>query len=106
MLHAKPSAPSPLSIDRETRIQRLLEQLRPAAEQALRQMAETLVDVPDAQLLGATEFALRDAALALAATAQHAGLDGRKKGGTTAPASSAPAAPPTPSSSTTCPAPS
>ena len=40
MLNTGASSPSPLSEDRETRIQALLGQLRPHAEATLRQMAE------------------------------------------------------------------
>jgi hypothetical protein len=101
-------APPPLTTpeDRETRIQALLAQLRPAAEQALRLMAEALVDAPDHRLLGDLEARLRDHAHDLAAAAHQTGLDGRKKGGTKVPAPPARTATVPPSSSTTCPAPS
>src|SRR5262249_8741822 len=80
------SAPLSTPEDRETRIQALLAQLRPAADQALRLMAEALVDAPDHHLLGDLEVRLRDHAHDLAAAAHQTGLDGRKKGGTKAPA--------------------
>lgn len=82
------SATSATSEDRETRIRTLMDQLRPAAEQTLRQMAEDLVDAPDRQLFQGVELRLRDHAHQLAATAHQTGLQGRKKGGTAAPASS------------------
>jgi len=47
MLPILDSATSATSEDRETRIRTLMDQLRPAAEQTLRQMAEDLVDAPD-----------------------------------------------------------
>jgi hypothetical protein len=95
--------PAPLATpeDRETRIRALMDQLRPAADQALRRMAEELVDVPDRALFGDVELRLRDRAHALAAAAHQAGLEGRKKGGTAAPASPAPTASSRPASSTT-----
>lgn len=52
-----------------------------AQEEALR-MARLLASKPDAQLLGATEFEMRDRAHALAAFALQTALNGRKKGGT------------------------
>jgi len=82
MLNTSASTTSATSEDRETRIQEVLAQLRPAAEQALRRMAEDVVDAPDAQLFGQLEYDLRDHAHALAAAAHQAGLDGRKKRGT------------------------
>jgi len=51
-----------------------------AKEEALRR-ARLLVSKPDAQLLGATEFAMRDRAHALAAFALETALNERKKGG-------------------------
>ena len=87
--------------DREARIQAALDQLRPAAEDALRKMAESLVDRPDAELFRAVEIDLRDAAHDLATAAQQVAADGRKKGATSGPASSAPTANPTPASTLT-----
>jgi hypothetical protein len=86
MLEPNVCVPPSGSEDRELRIQALMEQLRPAAEQALRCMAESLLDAPDSQLLRDVEFTLRDAAHDLAATAHQTGLAGRKKGGIKAPA--------------------
>ncbi|HEY1378019.1 MAG TPA: hypothetical protein VGF55_14560, partial [Gemmataceae bacterium] len=81
MLHPHDPAPSATSEDRERRIRALMDQLRPAADAARRQMAEALIDAPDRQLFGDVELRLRDHAHQLAATAHQAGLDGRKKGG-------------------------
>jgi hypothetical protein len=47
---------------------------------------------PDGQLLGATEFQVRDAVHKLGAKALETALQGRKKGVTTAPAAAAPPA--------------
>ena len=101
VLNQLASAPLTPSEDREARIAAVLEQLRPAAEQALRQMAEDLVDAPDRELFQGVELRLRDRAHELAAAAHRAGLEGRKKGGTAAPASPAPTASSRPASSTT-----
>jgi hypothetical protein len=92
MLHTPDQAPSAPREGREARVRALLDQLRPAADAALRKMAEELVDAPGAPLFGAAELRLRDHAHDLAAAAHQAGLAGRKKGGTAAPAPPAPAA--------------
>lgn len=89
MLHTPNLTLSATPEDREARIQALMEQLRPASEQALRKMAEELVDAPDQELFRSAELRLRDCAHELAATAHQTGLEGRKKGGTAAPASPA-----------------
>jgi hypothetical protein len=87
--------------DRAARLAALRDRLRPLAEQAAEQMAEELLDAPDGQLFGEIEFRLRDQAHRLAAAAHQAGLEGRKKGATSARASTARAATPTPASSPT-----
>jgi hypothetical protein len=84
--------------DRQARIEALVAQLRPAADEALRRMAEQLIDRPDTELFGDIEYRLRDAAHDLAAAAHQTGLEARKKGGTTGPVPSAPRAAPTPGS--------
>ena len=87
--------------DREARIQAILGQLRPAADDALRRLAEALADRPDHELFGPVEHQLRDAAHDLARAAHQAAADGRKKGATEGPASSAPTAATTPASTPT-----
>jgi hypothetical protein len=47
-----------------------------------RRLSELLARKPDAQLLGKTEFEVRDALHRLGATTLQTALDGRKKGGT------------------------
>ena len=87
--------------DRAARLAALRDRLRPLVEQAAERLAEALLDAPDEQLVGDVEFRLRDEAHRLAAAAHQAGLEGRKKGATRAPASTARAATPTPASSAT-----
>jgi len=101
MLNTTASSSSQTPEDREARLQALLGQLRPHAEQVLRQMAERLVDLPEDRAFGQVEYDLRDLAHDLAATSHQAGLQAGKKRATKAPASSAPTARPTPASSTT-----
>jgi hypothetical protein len=105
MLHNNASDTNPISQDRETRVQELMARLRPDAEQALRQMAERLLDLPEDKSFGAIEYQLRDIAHDFASASHQAGLQAGKKGGTAAPASSAPTAEPMPVSSTTEPKP-
>jgi hypothetical protein len=102
-----PAAPAPCTptADREARVQDLMTHLRPHSEQVLRDMAERLVDLPEAQAFGQVEYDLRDLAHDLAAASHQAGLEAGKKRGTRAPAAPAPAAPPTPASSATVPRP-
>lgn len=91
----------PTDADRQARILELLQQLRPHAEQALRQMAERLADLPEQKAFGQVEYDLRDLAHQLAAEAHQAGLHAGKKRGISAPAPSAPTAGTTPASSAT-----
>jgi hypothetical protein len=106
MFPAAASAPSPPSLDREARLQQLLDRLRAAAEPALRQMADALLDLPEDRLLGQVETTLRDLGLQAANAAHQAALDGAKKKATGGAASPARTAAATPSSSTTSPRPS
>jgi hypothetical protein len=99
MLNAQGATTATGPADREARIQALVERLRPTAEQAVRHMAEQLVDLPEHKAFGQIEYDLRDLAHDLAASCHQAGLQAGKKGGTVAPASSAPTALPTPASS-------
>jgi len=78
-MNASQSAPLQISDDRETRIQALIEQLRPDAEAALRLMAERLVDLPEQKSFGQIEYDLRDDAHRLACSAHQAGLAAGKK---------------------------
>jgi hypothetical protein len=101
-----PSTDAPAAADdREARIQELLGRLQPHAQQALRRMAERLVDLPEGQAFGRVEYDLRDLAHELAAASHQAALEGGKKRGTPAPAPSARTVRPTPASSSTAPRP-
>ncbi len=74
----------PLSPEREAEAQRLFALLqRPFLDEA-RRLARLSAAKPDAQLLGRTEFEVRDSVHRLGATALAAALDERKKGGTRA----------------------
>ena len=64
--------------------QRLFEALQGPFLDEARRLAELLASKPDTQLLGKTEFEVRDAVHQLGAAALQAALDGRKKGGTRA----------------------
>lgn len=64
---------------RDERIQALLDQLRPKVEEALRQMVERAVDVPEAEEFGAIEHEFRTAGLNLANEVRQASLASRKK---------------------------
>ena len=74
------STDAPATADgREARIQELLGRLQPHAQQALRRMAERLVDLPEGQAFGQVEYDLRDLAHALASASHQAGLEAGKK---------------------------
>ena len=62
--------------------ERIYQGLRQACDSDLRKMAKLLASQPYQQLLGPTEFEVRDLAHALGAQALQTALDERKKGGT------------------------
>jgi hypothetical protein len=75
-----------LTPEQEAEAQRLAEVIvRKAQEEALL-MARLLVSKADHQILGATEFEIRDRVHKIGAHALEAALNGRKKRGTTGPA--------------------
>jgi hypothetical protein len=88
----------PLTPDQQALADRIHATLVQATAADLRQIAELLAAKSDGDLLGRTEFDLRDRALKIGAAALEAALAERKKGGTTAPPPPAPAAPARPSS--------
>ena len=57
-----------LSPEQQEEADRIYEILRRNSEKDLRDLAELLASKPDGQLLGATEFALRDRGRAIATT--------------------------------------
>jgi hypothetical protein len=81
-----------LTPDQEAEAGRIFETLQQTADADLMALARLLAAKPDGELLGATEFQVRDRALRIGARALEAALDGRKKGGTRAPAAPAPTA--------------
>jgi hypothetical protein len=71
-----------LTPEQEAEAQRLFEALpQPVLDEA-RRLARLLAAKPDRQLLGATEFEVRDRVHRLGATALQAALDERKPGAT------------------------
>jgi hypothetical protein len=73
-----------LSADQQAEAQRLFDALQGPFLAEARRLAELLASKPNAELLGKTEFDLRDALHRLGATALQAALDGREKGATKA----------------------
>lgn len=76
----------PLTPDQAELAERIFQSLRQAAESDLRSLAELLASKPDRQLLGQTEFEVRDRVHKIGAKALETALQERKKGGTKAPA--------------------
>lgn len=68
-----------LTPEQRAEAERIYQALRLAADTDLRAVAELLARKPDDQLLGQTEFQVRDAVHALGAKALQTALDGRKK---------------------------
>ena len=66
--------------------ERIYQGLRQACDGDLRRMAKLLASKPYKQLLGQTEFEVRDLAHDLGAKALQTALDERKKGATAGPA--------------------
>jgi hypothetical protein len=66
--------------------ERIYQTLRQTADSDLRGLAELLATKPDRQLLGQTEFEVRDRVHKIGAKAFETALDERKKGGTEVPA--------------------
>ena len=75
----------PLSPEQEALAQRLYEVMNQAFLDEARRLARLLASKPDAQLLGRTEFEVRDAVHRLGAQALQTALNERKKGGTQVP---------------------
>jgi hypothetical protein len=97
-----PRLPLDLTPDQRDEADRIKRRLLAAVEDEVQRIAELLASKPDGQLLGATEFQVRDRVHRIGARAIETALDERKKGGTrvaapdarpaTAPASSSAAA--------------
>jgi hypothetical protein len=102
--------PSParaeLTAEQKAEADRIHAAMLHAAEADLRELAELLASKNDSNILGATEFTVRDIVLRVGAQALQAALEERKKGGTTGPVGPAPTVPKRPSSSAGNPSPS
>ena len=75
----------PLTPDQAELSDRIYQSLRQAADADLRLLADLLASKPDRQLLGPTEFEVRDRVHTIGAKAFETALDERKKGGTKVP---------------------
>jgi hypothetical protein len=73
-----------LTPEQEAEAQRWATLIAQKVQEEALQMMRLLVSKPDGQLLGATEFDIRDRAHRLAAHALETALQERKKGGTKA----------------------
>jgi len=67
---------------REQRIEAIMMELRPKIDEAVRQMVERAVDVPEKEEFGAIDFEFRDAGQKLANDVRQASVASRKKRGT------------------------
>ncbi len=75
----------PLTPEQAEMSERISHSLLQAAEADLWQLADLLASKPDRQLLGQTEFEVRDAVHKIGAKAFETALEERKKGGTKGP---------------------
>jgi hypothetical protein len=64
---------------RQQRIEAILQQLRPQIEQAVRQLVERAVDVPEAQEFGTIDVEFRDAGQKMVNQIRQASVASRKK---------------------------
>lgn len=76
---------SDLTAEQAELAERIYQSLRQAADSDLRSLAELLASKPDRELLGHTEFEVRDTVHKIGAKALETALDERKKGGTKGP---------------------
>ncbi len=88
-----------LTPEQEAEARRIAELVQKAGAEEILQIARLLVSKPDSQLLGPTEFQVRDRVHRIGAKALEIALAERKKGGTTDPVGPAPVAARRPSSS-------
>jgi hypothetical protein len=72
----------PLTPEQSELAERIYQTLKQAADSDLRSLAELLASKPDRQLLGQTEFEVRDRVHQIGAKAFETALDERKKGAT------------------------
>lgn len=82
MPQPKTALPVDPAVERQERIDAVMNELRLKLDAMLQKMVETIVDKPEAEELGEVEFELRDMGRDLIATVQETGLKSRKKRGT------------------------
>lgn len=70
------------SLEQEAEAQRIYQVLKQTTERDLLAIARLLASKPDRELLGKTEFEVRDRVHAIGAKAVETALSERKKGGT------------------------
>jgi hypothetical protein len=75
-----------LTPEQQAEAQRIAEILMETARQEIQRIAELLASKPDHQLLGRTEFEVRDRVHKIGAKALETALNERKKGATKGPA--------------------
>jgi hypothetical protein len=75
-----------LTAEQETEAQHLADRIMGCTREEVLQMARLLVSKPDGELLGQTEFDIRQRVHKIGAHALQTALNERKKGGTKAPA--------------------
>ena len=75
-----------LTPEQEVEAQRLAERVMARTREEVLQIARLLVSKPDRELLGQTEFEVRDRVHRIGAHALETALQERKKGGTKGPA--------------------
>jgi hypothetical protein len=95
-----------LTPEQQAEADRIFAALQQAAVADLRELANLLATKDDSNTFGATEFTVRDIVHRIGAKALESALEGRKKGGTTAPPIPAPTAASPPSSTAGEPSPS
>jgi hypothetical protein len=78
-----------LTPEQEAEAQRIFDRLKETADADLMALARLLAGKETGELFGRTEFEVRDRVQAIGAKALESALAGRKKGGTSAAASSA-----------------
>lgn len=74
---------SPLTPEQEAEAQRWTDLVMEKTREEVLHMNRLLVSKPDSELLGATEFAIRDRVHQIGARVLETALSERKKGGTT-----------------------
>ena len=77
---------TPLTAEQEALAEQIYQQLQKPFLDEARRLARLMAQKPDPQLLGPTEFEVREGVHRLGAQALQAALDARKKGATKAPA--------------------